>query len=67
MKGERPSGRVLRRYHLKGLQGSAFPDAAEVADDLVHHGLERLGLLADMALLVQGGRGPLEGFLAGGQ
>ena len=67
MKGERPDGRVLRRYHLDGFQGSAFPDAAKVADDLVHHGLEHLGFLADMALLVQGGRGPLEGFLAGGQ
>jgi hypothetical protein len=67
LKGERPNGRVLRRYHLNGFQGSAFSDAAKVADDLVHHGLEHLGFLADMALLVQGGRGSFEGLLPGGQ
>ena len=44
-----------------------FADAAEVADNLAHHGLEHFRLLAEMAFLIQGGRGPVPGFPACGQ
>jgi len=41
-----------------------FADAAEVADDLVYHGFEYFSRLAEMALLIQGGHGPVHRFPA---
>jgi len=49
------------------VQDSTPADTAEVTDDLVHDRLQGLRLLAEMPLLIEGGRRPLQGCLAGGQ
>ena len=57
-KGKRLNCRVLRRYYLDRFRVACL-EAAEVADNLAHHGLEHFRLLAEMAFLIQGGRGPV--------